>query len=89
MQVTQQGLAQIEQIKFYTQRRVDKKEVDATRKEFRAKANKIYEIDHIVIEGISSKQADYVRQIIKPSYTPISFSKFKSTYFQTRGGSQY
>ncbi len=77
----EQGLKQIDQIKFYTQRRIDKKTVDARRKEFR-KLDKDFEIDHIVIEGVSSKQADYVRQIIKPSYTPISFSKFKSAYFR-------
>jgi NTE family protein len=76
-----QGLAQIEEIKFYTQRRIEKKVLDQRRKEFRAKANKIM-IDHVVIEGISSKQADYVRQIVKPSYHAIPFEKFKSTYFQ-------
>ncbi len=76
-----QGLSQINQIKFYTQRTVDKKIVDQKRKEFRAKVKDI-KIDHVVIEGITSKQADYVRQIVKPSYTPISLSKFKSSYFQ-------
>ena len=76
-----QGLEQIKQIEFYTQRRVDKKVIDARRKAFRAKSKAI-QIDHVVIEGISSKQADYVRQIIKPSYDPISFSAFKSNYFR-------
>jgi len=77
----QQGIKQIDQVVFYTQRRVKKEIIDQRRKEFRAHAKPI-EIDHIVIEGVTSKQADYVRQIIKPSYTPISFEQFKSNYFR-------
>jgi len=77
----QQGLRQIDQVKFYTQRRVEKKIIDQRRKEFRANAKSIL-IDHVVIEGVTSKQADYVRQIIKPSYAPISFNQFKANYFR-------
>lgn len=77
----QQAKTQIDQIKFYTQRRVEKEELDQRRKLFRSKAKEI-KIDHVVIEGVTSKQAEYVRQIVKPSYTPISFAKLKSSYFK-------
>ncbi len=76
-----QGIDQIEEIKFYIQRRVEKKEVEKRRQVFRSTIKDIY-IDHVVIEGVNSKQSDYVRQIIKPSYQPIPLSRIKSAYFQ-------
>ncbi len=77
----EQGIAQIDEIKFYIQKSNPKKEIEKKRSEFRARTTEI-KIDHVVIEGINSKQADYVRSIIKPSYTPITLSRLKSSYFQ-------
>lgn len=77
----EQGLSQVDDIRFYMQRSVDKAIVDERRKKFRSGIKEVL-VDHIVIEGINSKQADYVREVIKPSYDPVPLSKIKSSYFR-------
>jgi len=39
-------------------------------------------IDKIEIQGIDSRQAEYVRQIIKPGASPLPLRRLKSSYFQ-------
>ena len=39
-------------------------------------------IDNIEITGINSKQAEYVKQILKPGNAPVPLKRLKASYFQ-------
>ncbi|HRH66556.1 MAG TPA: patatin-like phospholipase family protein, partial [Bacteroidia bacterium] len=75
------GIAQMERMQFNIQRKVNSDSLQAKRKLFRSNLNPVL-VDNIIIEGVNSKQADYVRQVLKPSFSPIPLNRLKASYFQ-------
>jgi NTE family protein len=67
-------------INFNVQRKVLPEERIQKRNKFRTTIPEIY-IDKITIEGPNEKQAEYVRQIIKPGVQPVPLEKLKANYF--------
>jgi NTE family protein len=77
----QSGLKQIEKMKFNISRRVETEALSAKRTAFRNALPEV-KIDQVIIEGVNEKQADYVKNIIKPGSEPIPLSRLKSQYYQ-------
>lgn len=75
------AIAQMERIQFNIQRRINNDSLEKRREIFRGNLKSVL-IDNVVIEGINSKQSEYVRQVLKPSYSPIPLSRLKAAYFQ-------
>jgi NTE family protein len=71
----------IEQIKFNIQRRVLPEELAERRHNFRKDFPQVM-IDKVNITGINSRQAEYVRNIIKPGASPLQLRHVKASYFQ-------
>ncbi len=71
---------QLEKVCFNIQRRVDPAERTQRREVYRASIPEVM-IDKITIEGTNEKQAEYVRQIIKPGIQPVPLHKLKANYF--------
>lgn len=71
---------EINRIKFNVQRRVEKIDLQAKRNQYRNSFPDVL-IDSVQIEGISAKQSEYVRNILKPGSEPIPLSRLKSSYF--------
>lgn len=74
-------MAQMDKIKFNIQRRISADSLREKRNQFRSGLHPIL-VDNVVIEGVNSKQADYVRNILKPSFSPIPLERLKASYFQ-------
>lgn len=72
---------QLDRIRFNIQRRIRQDEMKARRTHFRKDLKKVM-IDEIEIEGVNSKQSEYVKDIIKPMSTPLPLEKLKSNYYQ-------
>ena len=72
---------QMGRLKINIQRRTNPVERTQRRNEYRNSIPEVT-IDKINIEGINSKQAEYVRQIIKPGMTPIPLKRLKAFYFE-------
>ncbi len=75
------AMDQLSRLQFNIQRRVDKDSLKMKRKAFRNNLNPVL-VDNVVIEGVNSKQADYIRRVLKPSYSPIPLSRLKASYYQ-------
>ena len=74
-------IQKLARIKINVQRRTDPVELNKKRKAFRSSEPEI-SIDNLTIEGVNSKQAEYVRSIIKPSYAPLPLKRLKAAYYQ-------
>jgi len=61
---------QISRVKVNVQRRISHEERAQKRKQFQSTIPDVL-VDNVKIEGINSKQAEYVKQIIKPGIVPI------------------
>ena len=72
---------QLNRITFNIQRRVTPSEVKQKRLTYRNELPKVI-IDSVLIEGVNSKQAEYVRAIIKPTNVPIPLENLKSNYYK-------
>lgn len=75
------AMKKMKDIQFNIQRRSNPDDLKERRKEFRADQPKIV-VDQIKIEGINERQADYVRNIMKPGNQPIPVSHLKGNYFE-------
>lgn len=62
-------------------RRIPLEELNEKRKKYRNSLPEV-KIDQVTISGVNSRQAEYVRNIIKPSSKPVLLSKLKSNYYQ-------
>jgi NTE family protein len=62
------------------QRRNTQEEMKKKRAAYRESLPNVI-IDNIAIEGINSKQSEYVRQIIKPGAAPIPLKRLKASYY--------
>lgn len=71
----------IPQIKWNIQRTQDKKELDERRKQYRNSLPEV-KIDKVKIEGVNSKQAEYIKNILKPGTEPLPISRLKAQYYQ-------
>ncbi len=74
-------IRKINEIKNNVEQRSDPKELAMKRMNFR-KGTPAVVVDNINITGINSKQADYVRRILKPGNTPVPLNRLKASYFQ-------
>jgi len=68
-------------IKNNIQRRSDPDELKKKRADFTQGTPPLV-IDNIEITGVNSKQAEYVRRIMKPGNAPIPLKRLKASYFQ-------
>lgn len=75
------GIAAIDELKFYIQERQPLDSLTKKRQAFRNTRKEIL-VDHLIIEGVNSKQAEYVGQILKRSENPISLTEMKGNYFR-------
>ena len=71
---------QMERLKINIQRRITPAQSAQRRKEYRSLLPDVI-IDKINIDGINSKQAEYVKQIIKPGAAPIPLNRLKASYY--------
>lgn len=71
---------QLPRIMTNIQRRISREEYALKRKKYRSSLPDVL-IDQIKIDGVNSRQAEYVRQIIKPGSTPIPLKRLKASYF--------
>ncbi len=62
------------------QNRVPLAELNERRKAYRKSLPEVL-VDSVIIEGINSRQAEYVRQIVKPGNKPIPLKRLKASYF--------
>ncbi len=74
-------MEQMDEIKKQIQRRSNPAELTSKRESFHSGVPKVL-IDKVFISGLNSKQAEYVRRIIKPSKSPVPLSRLKASYFQ-------
>jgi NTE family protein len=77
----QSTIAKINEIKNNVQARSTSEELRKKRIQFRSDLPPVL-VDNITISGINSKQAYYVKQILKPGNTPIPLKRLKASYFQ-------
>ncbi len=75
------ALLKMKALKANIQRRSDPSELIKKRKIFTDNTPKVV-VDNIDITGINAKQADYVRQILKPGNAPVPLKRLKASYFQ-------
>ncbi len=74
-------MMRIQEIRNNIQRRSDPKIMEQKRNHFKSGTPPVV-IDNIEITGINSKQANYVKQILKPGNTPIPLKRLKASYYQ-------
>ena len=72
--------SQIDRMCTNIQRRVNPDEIERKRIAFRNALPEVI-VDKLTIEGINSKQSEYVRQILKPGSGPIPLKRLKASYF--------
>lgn len=77
----QSTLKQLDRIRFNIQRRNDPDSVRLKRQTFRNELPKV-NIDNVIIDGLKSKQSEYIKEIIKPTGSPIPLERLKASYFQ-------
>jgi NTE family protein len=65
---------------FNIQRRITLDSLNELRRNYRNSLPEVF-IDKVTIEGVNSKQAEYVKQIIKPGVQPILLKRLKPSYF--------
>ena len=75
------AMLKMNEIKKNIQRRSDPVELANRRKTFLSSTPQVV-VDKIDITGINEKQADYVRQILKPGNAPVPLKRLKASYFQ-------
>lgn len=75
------AMAQMDRLHFNIQRRINPDSLSEKRHNFRQNLKPVL-VDNVIIEGVNSKQADYVRKVLKPSLSPIPLNRLKASYFQ-------
>jgi NTE family protein len=71
----------MDSIAFNVHRRVNADSLREKRRKFRSSYPEVV-VDRVSIEGVNSKQAEYVRRILKPGSQPIPLARLKASYFQ-------
>lgn len=76
-----EAMKDMDRVRINVQRRVSPKELQSKREAFRNKFPQVI-VDKVFIEGVSPKQSEYIRQIIKRSNSPVPMKRLKSNYFE-------
>jgi NTE family protein len=74
-------MARMDKIKALISRRVDEQTLNLKRQKFNENQAPVV-VDRIEIGGLNSKQADYVRSILKPKKGTLALEKLKINYFR-------
>ncbi|MEO0311139.1 MAG: hypothetical protein RIQ89_796 [Bacteroidota bacterium] len=71
----------LQQLKIHTTRRIANETLQLKRQKFRSNIPPIL-VENVLIEGVNSKQATYIKRILKPGNTPLPLERIKASYFQ-------
>lgn len=74
-------MEKIDTIRFNVHRRINADQVHRQRKVFRSRFPEVV-INNVSIDGVNSKQSEYVHRILKAGSQPIPLSRLKASYFQ-------
>lgn len=74
-------MAMMDSIKLAVQRRQNPVSLIRRRREFRSGIPEV-KIDKLLLEGITPKQEQYVKNVVKPGIEPVPLSRIKSSYFR-------